>query len=970
EHTPALNTGRPVPSHSHEIKAFFNANAADFLKGASAFIRGTQAIGNEASKVADRAGTALNRVGIAATGIAASAIRSFASFESTMQRAGAVTQTLGTRDFTRLEAEARRMGETTVYSAAQAAQAIEQMGLAGLSTTEIVGALPGALQLASAAQVSIAQASDVAAKTMRAYGAEAEDLTHINTVLVGTFTSANTNLVQLAEALKPVAPVAKAVGLSLTGTAAVIAKLSDAGFQGSIAGTALRNILSRLAGAVPEATSRLRELGIETRDSATGGMRDFFEILKDIEEQGLSESDILQVFGARGGPQMLALLEVGTEQLEEFAKQLDANGDIAQRISDANLSTLSGQFMLLRSAVESVQIELGKSLKPAVQDLFAFVQENREALVDAAAAFARFADDVIRFVIAHPRIAAGFAAFQTGVMLGLPALLIQCGRAMMAVSAVASAIAAVARATKGSGAALHGSLLTFTIAAIPFIALGVVKLANWFFGFNEAQKKSAELSKKLEERTDKATRELLREAQRLTGNDRRSFVAEELERAEKDRAGIKAAIKSQKKRLREVSTLYNTTLGTASLKAEQQALAELEAHLAAMDRRVEQLQTVLEGTPEETPAPQPATPATPPPAPAQPTDDRDAIEAAIRQATLGDASELATFIGNGATGEQLQQLLEAQGTDATTARRAADMVGDGAGTQEQVDQLALRIKQLIDDAERTAAAEAEQQLTIQQGLEQQRDTAAEITAAFDTLDSGTVADLRAQMREVFTSFKSGGLTAAEFADRMERLHAATTNAVEAAKAKEEREQRQRILAGDFSGLDRQQALEDRAFDYRMQQFNSEVDTAFRELTGAIEPASESIDGLGESLDGFGERLRLATGEDAQKALKGVLGFLGSSDGMRATILNQISLLQQSLRIASTTERRSELVEAIEALNAQLAGLDRGPTFQSIEGAFAPRDPGLRGGGTIDIELPITSITQDSLRMVTDALARV
>src|SRR5690606_24868511 len=229
------------------------------------------------------------------------------------------------------------------FMASQAAEAIEQMGLAGLKTDEIITALPGALNLAAAAGVSIADAADVASKTMRAFGADAEELTHINDVLVKTFTTANTDMGQLAEAMKHAAPVSKGLGVSIEDTAAAIAKMSDAGFQGSIAGTALRNILSRLAGATPAALAQVREFGVETLD-ASGKMRPFMDILEDIEKSGMQSADILQIFGQRGGPQLMALLEVGSVALRQYSQELSAAAGIADRIANAKLDTFQGQF--------------------------------------------------------------------------------------------------------------------------------------------------------------------------------------------------------------------------------------------------------------------------------------------------------------------------------------------------------------------------------------------------------------------------------------------------------------------------------------------------------------------------------------------------------------------------------------------------------------------------------------------------
>src|SRR5690606_13447939 len=96
-----------------------------------------QAAGAEMQKVGTAVNNSLNRMAVAATGIATKAAVSFGQFELTMKRAGAVTRTLGTVDFQRLDEAAKEMGRTTVYSASQAAAAIEQMGLAGLTQMKL-----------------------------------------------------------------------------------------------------------------------------------------------------------------------------------------------------------------------------------------------------------------------------------------------------------------------------------------------------------------------------------------------------------------------------------------------------------------------------------------------------------------------------------------------------------------------------------------------------------------------------------------------------------------------------------------------------------------------------------------------------------------------------------------------------------------------------------------------------------------
>ncbi|MCT6839120.1 MAG: phage tail tape measure protein, partial [Bifidobacteriales bacterium] len=76
----------------------------------------------------------------------------------------------------------------------------------------IFEAMPGTLQLASSAQIDLARAADIVTNIMTGYNKKGSELAHVNDVLVRAFTSANTDLVQLAEAMKYAGPVASAAG--------------------------------------------------------------------------------------------------------------------------------------------------------------------------------------------------------------------------------------------------------------------------------------------------------------------------------------------------------------------------------------------------------------------------------------------------------------------------------------------------------------------------------------------------------------------------------------------------------------------------------------------------------------------------------------------------------------------------------------------------------------------------------------
>lgn len=604
---------------------------------------GTEELARKWKNAGAAISTAANRVGLAVTGMATAIAVKFGEFEATMTRAGAVTRTLGTQDFALLEESARKMGETTVFSASQAAGAIEVMGLAGLKTTEIVEALPGALQLAAAGSVDIATAANSAAKLMRAFGADASELGHINDVLVGTFTRANTDLLMLSESMKHVAPVSKSLGVSIEDTAAVIAKMSDAGFQGSIAGTSLRNIMSRLAGAVPAATKQLRALGVETIDLATNKMRPLFEILQDIEKSGMTEAQILQIFGARGGPQLLAVLEAGTASLRQFSAELQNMGGIAEEVAEAQLNTLSGAWMLFKSQVESFLIDAGQDLAPTIRkaadEVQRFLSANKAAIVenmsnavkslvtgfrglvrwatensDALTALGNTLANVLTIIgnlaAKFPMITAAFVSLKVAGILGLTGAVTSLGKALTStiksLIAFRTAATAAGAATAGAGTAATGALPALAAILGPAGIFVVGAAAIWatveaLKAYNKEQERSRREGMK--KKTDKQIKEDAAELERGLTTARRGgafggAITQELQKAqEKREAALRAANAAAEKaaRLQEEATTTKGIGDIITMEEKQAArLADVASRqadklLIAANRELEQV---------------------------------------------------------------------------------------------------------------------------------------------------------------------------------------------------------------------------------------------------------------------------------------------------------------------------------------------------------------------------------------------
>ncbi|NLE57911.1 MAG: phage tail tape measure protein, partial [Planctomycetes bacterium] len=335
--------------------------------------------------------TGLRSAGLQLTGIAAAvgapaavATKTFADFEYQMARVRALTG--ANRDqFDKLTAEARRLGEMTIFTAKDAADAMSFFALAGYKVDQILAAIGPTLDMAAAGQIGIAESADIAAKIMAGMGIEADHLGEAVDVLTKAMTTANTDLRQLGDAMKYVGPIAKSAGIGFEEIVGTVQMLSNAGIQADMAGTTLRGALLSLTDPSKEAADQLRAMGVSVMDSQ-GNVRSLADIIDDMNRslEGLGTGQRLgiigRIFDARQAAGFAELLSQGGDKLREFTASLkDAKGT-AGRIAGIQLDTLKGDVIILESAAEGLQISLGKVLGPMLRGVTQYATKLVTAL--------------------------------------------------------------------------------------------------------------------------------------------------------------------------------------------------------------------------------------------------------------------------------------------------------------------------------------------------------------------------------------------------------------------------------------------------------------------------------------------------------------------------------------------------------------------------------------------------------------
>lgn len=299
----------------------------------------------------------------------------FAEFDDVIRQAAAVTK--ATREeFDLLAETAKRMGATTRYTARDAAEALRFLGMAGFNAVQASKALPDVLNLAAAGSLDLGTAADITTNILSAFGLEVENLGRVNDVLVKTFTSSNTTLLEIGESFKYVGPIAKGVGSNFEDLLAAIGNLGDAGIKGSLAGTALKGAIGALfnptrdeARLMAELSKRIGGTGLQIKDTE-GNFVGFVSIIQQLEKAGFRGEEALRLFGLRAGPGIAALLNIGSESLKKLDEGLKDTNDDASRIAKEMEAGLGGAMRAFKSALEAVRIEATSYFGPALIGIF------------------------------------------------------------------------------------------------------------------------------------------------------------------------------------------------------------------------------------------------------------------------------------------------------------------------------------------------------------------------------------------------------------------------------------------------------------------------------------------------------------------------------------------------------------------------------------------------------------------------
>lgn len=427
------------------------ADAQAYIRGVEEAARKTRESSDQIEQRLAAQREAYNQVGVAALAVGTvaaagvlAAVNAYAEFDAAMSNVQAATGE-SAANMRELSDAALEAGARTVYSATEAAAAIEELSKAGVSTADILnGGLDGALDLAAAGQIDVAEAAETAASAMTQFGLEGSDVTHIADLLAAAAGNAQGGVSDMGQALGQAGLVASQMGLSIEETTGTLAAFASAGLIGSDAGTSFRAMLLRLANPTNEVTELMSQLGLQFYD-AQGDFIGMEGVASQLTTQlsGLTQEQrnaaLATIFGQDAIRAASILYSEGAEGVAEWTDTVNDSGYAAEQAA-SRLDNLQGDLEALGGAFETLLINLGSSadgpLRAAVQGLDEFISSLAEAdplllsiALGAGALVAALGLGVGAFLTIVPQIAATSAALVT---LGVSAATARAGLASMA----------------------------------------------------------------------------------------------------------------------------------------------------------------------------------------------------------------------------------------------------------------------------------------------------------------------------------------------------------------------------------------------------------------------------------------------------------------------------------------------------------------------------------------------------------
>ncbi|ENY8920424.1 phage tail tape measure protein [Clostridioides difficile] len=279
---------------------------------------------------------------------------------------------------------------------------------------------------------------------LTALGLTAKDTGMFVDVMAATVTNSNTDIERMGETFKYMGSVGGALGVSMKDVALATGLMASSAIKGSQAGTSLRMGLLRLINEPKRAATAMRKYGIEMKTTKSGSL-DLAATIDELRNKLGKLSDTKKVgalgdiVGANASSGWAAIVNASESDYNKLKKAINESEGEAKRIADMKLDTLSGQFTILKSAIDDVRISIGQRLGPMTRS---FVEQLTKDMPKVGDSIVNFVSNFINNFEKIKNVLQSVISIIGGVIAGFMAF-----KALTVISSVISIITKIATAS-------------------------------------------------------------------------------------------------------------------------------------------------------------------------------------------------------------------------------------------------------------------------------------------------------------------------------------------------------------------------------------------------------------------------------------------------------------------------------------------------------------------------------------------
>ena len=347
------------------------------------------------------------------TALGKSAFDTFSQFENSMTKVMTVTGATA-EEMNMLTSEAKRLGATTQFTAAQVSDLQLTLGRKGFDPTAIKNMEGSILDLALATGEDLSLAANTVASSLNAFNLESDESGRVANTLASAAANSSIQLSTFSTAFGHAGASANAVGVDIEELSAMMGVLMDNGIKASKAGTGLRKVFMQM-----------NEEGIP-----------FKQTLNDLASGSMTLNEAQELVGVTAANQLL-ILSQNKDKLSELTEEYKTNTGRLDEMATAMGQTSFAKVKKMESAIEGLKLELGALISDMITPLI-------EGITNLAGQFGQLDDRTKKIIIVVGTLAALLGPMLL-VVAGLSAAFMGLGVVIGALtSPIGLAIAAIA----------------------------------------------------------------------------------------------------------------------------------------------------------------------------------------------------------------------------------------------------------------------------------------------------------------------------------------------------------------------------------------------------------------------------------------------------------------------------------------------------------------------------------------------